>query len=564
MKKWIISADKESPQIEGISPSIVGLLESRGICGEAEIKEFLSDKPVRTHDPFLLKGMDAAVEKIKMHIEKGSKICIYGDYDVDGVTACCLLFEFLTNITKKLEIYIPDRREEGYGLNKAAVKKIRDGGCDLIITVDCGITSYEEVTYAKETGLEIIVTDHHTPQDKPLGCITINPKQKDCPYPFKELCGCGLAYKLVQALQRNMKLDRKTLVRGLDLVAIATVADIVPLLDENRTLVKYGLKELNKKKRIGLNALITTIGGSFGSKVIGSGDIAFNIGPHINAGGRVDSAEVGLKLLLEQNPAKALHLAERLVENNNLRKELQNKGYEEALQNIRTDADRFVLVSGADIHEGVAGIVAGKLKDEFNRPALIVTKSEKEGVLKGTGRCIDSINLYDFLNTQSHLFLNFGGHRAACGFSLREEALEEFEAGLEETFDNLRADNPGILDEIVKIDSRLKLSEATNAFGWEIEKLEPFGQLNQRPLFAVERVFIKNFKLVGKEREHCRFDLYDLDGNSLECIMFGAEPQFRGLVFDGRPMDFAGRVNMNYRGGAFNIQFIPIDFRFSK
>ena len=388
----------ESPSIEGIHPNIAKLLASRGVRSREEIDEFLSPEPQKTYDPFLMKGMREAVEKIGMHLRRGSRICIYGDYDVDGVTAICLVFEFLQNLTDNLEWYIPVRQQEGYGLNKEALKTITDRGADLMISVDCGISACEEIRYAREIGLDTIVTDHHTPGDEIPEGIVINPKQPGCPYPYKELCGCGVAYKLIQALQRSFGLPKKTIKKGLDLVGVATIADIVPLLDENRTLVKYGLKAVNARKRVGLASLIHAIGGNFADKPISSTDVAFILGPHINAGGRVDTAESSLKLLMSEDKHEAEALAYKLIDNNNLRKSLQTRGLDLAERNLKDkDNSLLVLVSGEDIHEGVAGIVAGKLKEEYYRPTLIVTESEKPGVLKGTGRSIDSINLYELL-----------------------------------------------------------------------------------------------------------------------------------------------------------------------
>ncbi len=560
MKKWVLKNGGGSPQIEGIRPGISRLLQSRGISSKEDAEEFLSDAPRKTYDPYLLKGMREAVERIKYHIDRGSRICIYGDYDVDGVTAICLLFEFLSNLTKNLMWYVPLRQEEGYGINKAAIDKIISEGADLMISVDCGIAGYEEVDYAMKKGLEVIVTDHHTVGDRIPDSIVINPKQPGCEYPFKELCGCGVAYKLIQALQRTYGLGKKTLKKGLDLVATATVADIVPLLDENRTLVKYGLKELNKRKRVGLHELIKAIG--LDDKTIGASDIAFVIGPHINAGGRVDKAEPGLKLLLETDRKKAAELAEVLVRNNNLRKSYQMEGFELARNYLNgADTEDLILVSGQEIHEGVAGIVAGKLKEEYHRPALIVTENKETGILKGTGRSIDSINLYDLLKTQEDLFLSFGGHKAACGFSFNCDKLPDFEKGLRDVLKKMREDNPTLMDEVLEIDGYLDLAEADNEFGWTIEKLEPFGQKNQRPVFVVRNVYIDDMKFVGKDGEHCKFIMKDISGNSLECIMFNAESRFSGMDFSGKLFDFAGRINMNYRAGAYNIQFISIDFR---
>lgn len=548
--------------MEGIHPNVAKLLVSRGIRSREDVEEFLSPQPQKTYDPFLMKGMREAVEKIRHHLQRGSRICIYGDYDVDGVTAICLVFEFLKNLTDNLEWYIPVRQQEGYGINNEALKKIRDRGADLLISVDCGISACEEVRYAHELGLDTIITDHHTPGDEIPDGVVINPKQPGCPYPYKELCGCGVGYKLIQALQRAFGLPKKTIKKGLDLVGVATIADIVPLLDENRTLVKYGLKAVNSRKRVGLASLIHAIGGNFAEKTLSSTDVAFILGPHINAGGRVDTAESSLKLLMTEDKHEAETLAYKLIDNNNLRKSLQTRGLDLAQRYLKEQDNRLlVLVAGEDIHEGVAGIVAGKLKEDYHRPTLIVTESEKPGVLKGTGRSIDSVNLYELLKTQEDLLLNFGGHKAACGFSLMKEDLPAFRAGLEEVLSDMVRETPDLLEERLELDDELDLAEADNDFGWMLEKLEPFGQQNPRPLFGIFGVYIDNLAFVGKEREHSRFILRDKNGNCIDCIMFNSEERFRGQEVSGRLFDFAGRVNMNYRAGTYNIQLIPVDFK---
>jgi len=562
MKKWILKSIDESPDLKGIHPDISRLLAARGITEQEKAEEYLAANPVTTYDPFLMKGMREAVEKIKQHINRGSRICIYGDYDVDGVTAICLLFEFLQNLTDNLEWYIPVRQEEGYGINMNAIRTIRERGTDLLISVDCGISSYKEIELANELGMDTIVTDHHTPgEDIPKG-IVLNPKQEGCDYPFKELCGCGVAYKLIQAIQRTLGLPKKTIKSCLDIVAVATVADIVPLVDENRTLVKYGLKELNAKKRPGLASLIDAIGGTQDGKQITATDIAFKLGPHINAGGRVDTAESSLRLLIEKDRNKAEELADRMVSNNELRKSLQTEGIKLAQRHLSDDDDRIlIMVAGEEIHEGVAGIVAGKLKEEYHRPVLILTENTETGLMKGTGRSIDSVNLYDLLKTQETLLEGFGGHKAACGFSIKKENVEDFRSGLEAVLCDMRMDDPELLTEYLEIDGILNLKDVDDDFGWMLERFEPFGQSNQRPVFMFKDVYLDSLKFVGKDRDHCRFFLKDMKGSYLECIMFNCRDRLSSEDYYGRTYDFVGRIDMNYRGGAYNVQFKPIDFR---
>lgn len=560
MKRWVYKKLEEAKPFPGIHKDVQQILRSRGIHGEAEMKEFLSDHPVLTYDPFLLKGLKEAVELICKHIDSRSRICVYGDYDVDGVTAVCLLTEFLEYLTSNILWYIPSRTEEGYGVNKTAIDRLYKKEVDLIVTVDCGISAYEEVEYAKSLGMDVVVTDHHTAGDQIADCIVINPKQPGCRYPFKELCGCGVAYKLIQALQKTLSLPKSTIARGLDIVAIATVADIVPLVDENRTIVKHGLKRINSRKRPGLRGLIREIG--LDDRMVDAGQIAFVIGPHINAGGRVDSAHAAMELLRAKDPHKIRELAEKLVYNNNVRKSLQMEGYEEAKSLIGKAPQRSVLViPGKHIHEGVAGIVAGKLKEEFYRPVLIVTESKEPGMLKGTGRSVEGIDLYQLLKTQEQLLTAFGGHKAACGFSIEEKNLKSFEAGLEEEIKKLLKQDPYLFEETLEIDKRLEIEDITEEFVRSVNALEPFGFRNAKPVFSCENLYVANVQFVGKQREHAKFYARDQRGRGVECIMFGGGSLFRERESGADIIDVAGVVNMNRRGNSYNIQLVLEDVR---
>ena len=402
-KEWIFPEEKENNDV------IQVILKKRGISGIEAAEEFLSDKPMLTHDPFLMKDMEASVDKILNAIISNRQICIYGDYDADGVCAVSLLTEILRKLSAKVTYYIPSRFEEGYGLNKEALKTIKEDGTDLIVTVDCGSVSFAEVEYAKEIGLDIVVTDHHNLNDKAVSCLLINPKQESCRYPERELSGCGVAFKLAQALQRravpsnrewsryrlktglcSAALTKKDLNEVLDLVAIATIGDIVPLTGENRTFVKYGIKNINKSRRPGLALLIEGAGLKAGE--INSDNVAYVIVPHLNAAGRLLSAETGVTLLTSKNEAKLKEAAGLLINNNKERRRIQEETYEEAVSIIEQKHinDLFIIVDAPHAHEGIAGIAAGKIKEQYHKPSILITSSGKDK-LKGSGRSIEGI-----------------------------------------------------------------------------------------------------------------------------------------------------------------------------
>ena len=389
------------------------LLDNRGITEEKDIEEIFSPLPQKTYDPFLLSGMEEGVELILKNVYAGKRICIYGDYDADGMTSISILYTVISELTDNLFYYIPSRFDEGYGLNKKAIDVIREKDTDMIITVDCGTVSYDEVEYVKRSGMDIVVTDHHHIDDRKADCILINPKQEECGYPFKDLAGCGVAYKLAQAIQQKAGLPRSLIIDILDIVAIGTVGDIVPLVDENRTLVKYGIEILNRRERPGVSLLSEKISLD---RHIGSDQIAYGIVPHLNAAGRMSRADAGVQLLMAKTGEEAAPVADKLIEYNNERKSVQNRIYEEcmAIWERENKEDLFPIIKSEKAHEGIVGIVAGKIKEQIGRPVSIVTPAA-EGYLKGTGRSIRSVDIYEVMKTQSGLFEKFGGHKGACG-----------------------------------------------------------------------------------------------------------------------------------------------------
>lgn len=524
------------------------LLNKRGINTPEDIAEFLSDKPKKTYDPFLLLNMKEGVDLLLNEIKDGTKICIYGDYDADGVTSVCILSHVLSMLTDNFTYYIPSRFEEGYGLNKDAIDKLKADGTCLIITVDCGSVSFDEVEYAKSIGLKMIVTDHHSIDDIKADCILINPKQKECTYPFRELAGCGVAFKMAQAIQQTAGLPKSAVNDVLDLVAVGTVGDIVSLQDENRTIVKYGLNKINSGSRESLSCLKKVIRLPW----VTSENIAFGIAPHINAAGRMAHASEAVAMFRETNPAKMHMLAERLAELNAERKSKQEDAYNECVEMISDEA--FILLVMNDIHEGIAGIVAGKIKENFHKPVIILTPSE-EGYLKGTGRSIETVDLYKVLKKCSNLFERFGGHKSACGLLMKEEYLEEFRQYLNNEMELLLEENPDLFVKEAQYDIEILPEEITLELADELTKIEPVGQDNPKPVFAVKEVMLNNIAFMGADSTHVRFRVTSKLGN-IECVLFKRAQEVKEILFSGLPVNLIGKVNSKAWNGRRNVQFV--------
>lgn len=540
----------------GIHPIIRDILKNRGITEEADILEFLAEKPKLTHDPFLLKNLEAGVDFILSSIKENHKICIYGDYDADGVTSISLLMQILSHLTDNLIYYIPSRFDEGYGLNKDAIDAIKEQGVDLIITVDCGSVSYEEVEYGKRSGINFIVTDHHNINDKPANCILINPKQPDCTYPFKHLAGCGVAFKLAQGIQRKAGLSKSVLKEVLDLVAIATIGDIVPLIGENRTLTKYGMDIINNRRRPGLNRLINEAGLTSGK--IKSENIAYIIVPHLNAAGRLLDAKIGVELLLSTDEHKISENVSVLIQNNKERKRIQDEAYLSCKEFIsdQLQEDLFLIIAKKDIHEGIAGIVAGKIKEEFGKPAIIVTASGGDGYLKGTGRSINGLNLYDILKKHEELFIKFGGHSGACGFLMESDNLDELKISLNREIETLYRDNPNLFDSDLPIDLTIDEQHIDLNLALELEKLAPFGCQNERPILQMKGIRPAGINYMGAGGQHVRFSALGSSGTDIPCILFQKAQDYSGLLQKGGLLNLAGYLDINFWNGDSKIQFV--------
>lgn len=529
------------------------LLSMRGIESPEDISEFLSDRPKKTYDPFLLLNMEAGVDLLLSEIKSGTKICIYGDYDADGVTSVCILTSVLSHLTDNLIHYIPSRFNEGYGLNKEAITKLAVQGVGLLVTVDCGSVSYDEVQFAKALGMRVIVTDHHSIDDVKAECILINPKQEECQYPFKELAGCGVAFKLAQAVQQRMGLPKKVINDVLDLVAVGTVGDVVALTDENRTMVKYGLNKINSASRISMKKLIEGIS----LKWVKSENIAFGIAPHINAAGRMANAEEAVKLFTLHDETSIQRQVDKLIECNRERKKKQEEAYEEAIKSYSQQAEGhdFIILNMPDIHEGIGGIVAGKVKEFYNRPVVIVTPSS-EGYLKGTGRSIDSVNLYTLLKKTDYLFERFGGHKSACGFLMKEENLSELRENVLAGIQTLKDYDPSIFDIEHDWDMEVSPAEITSDLYKELEKLEPCGQLNPSPAFIMKDVMLSNVKFMGADNTHARFTAVSADGGRADCVLFRKAQEKKSYLTGVQSADIIGTLDMQIWQGREKVQFM--------
>ena len=548
-----------------LNETIIRLLNNRGIISEEDIAEFLSDKPQKTYDPSLLDDISAGVDLILSEIRKGTKICIYGDYDADGITSTSLMLSVLGHLMPKerLDYYIPSRFEDGYGLNMEAVKHIAESGAGMIITVDCGSVSSEEVAYARELGMKIVVTDHHNITDKMADCPLINPKKPGNSYPFRELSGCGVAFKTAQVIQQRAGLPKSVLTEVLDLVAIGTIGDIMPLTDENRTMVKFGLKMINMGRRPGLRKLIEGAGLKTGA--ITSENVGFVIVPHLNASGRIEDASQAVRLLTAEEGYSGIEeIVEDLLYKNRERKRLQAEAYKSCTAGLDcNNLQDFLLIESKDAHEGIAGIACGRIKDTYYRPSAIMTPTGSHGeLLKGTCRSIDGVNLYQLLKKYEDLFEKFGGHGAACGFTMKKENLEPLREGLLADMAELAASEPELFVRKYPVDMKLGMNDINIAFAEQLELLAPFGNGNPKPLFEIENVTMGDVRFMGNENQHVRFMACDREGKSVQCVLFNHAADYGRLYYTKRPFDLIGHLECQIWQGAKRLQFMVEKIRF--
>ena len=511
-KKWeYIGVDDEKVKDiafnHNISEIIARVLLNRGICEAEEIDKFLHPKLENLHDPFLLNDMEIAVDKIIECMNKKEKITIYGDYDVDGITSIATLSKFLTELGVENDYYLPNRLDEGYGLNNNALDKIATGGTKLLITVDCGISAYEEIEYAKKLGLEVIVTDHHEcPEKIPEALAVIDPKREDSTYPFSSLAGVGVTFKLIHAISIKLSLDRKRYLKYLDIVCLGTVADIVPLVDENRIIVSFGLMLVRETRNIGLRALIEITGYT----AIDSTAISFGIAPRINACGRMGEAEIALKLLLTASPEEAKEIANKLNLLNKERQEVEKSIINEAIEMIERDKlynKDIIIVGSKNWHHGVIGIVASKITELYYKPSVLI--SFEDGIGKGSGRSIEGFDLHEALTKCGDYLEKFGGHEMAIGLTLKEENFNAFKTKLEEIASET-IDKEAVPS--IKVDAIIEPKSINMDIFASMKLLEPYGESNSSPLFVSKNLKVESVRLLSNDK-HIKLTLRD--GNIL-------------------------------------------------
>jgi len=557
MKKWNvcqpdIALQKYLGDNLSISPIISQLLINRGMADIDKIRSFLDTNPSELYNPFLMKGMSEAVSRIRKALDKKEKILIHGDYDVDGVTATALLFFTLREFGAEPVYFIPDRLTEGYGLGANGVEEAVRIKADLVITVDCGISSHEEVDVLNKQGIDVIVTDHHEPPKVlPDARATINPHQKGCAYPDKNLSGVSIAFKLCEAL--SFELHNRSFWKHLDLVALGTISDIAPILGENRILVKEGLKLLkNSNSNKGIKALIEVSG--IKKDKIGAFEIGFILGPRINAAGRLGSAGTAVELLLTDNDKRAQELAKKLNEANQKRQRIEKSTLKEAISKIERDINfkdhKVIVLHNEDWHTGVMGIVASRISDRFNRPAILI--STKDGIGRGSGRSIENFHLFEALTSCEGFLKEYGGHQYACGLTILEENLPGFIKLINELADNTMTKEN--LVQSLSVDMNIELRELDYKTVEDIAKLEPFGEGNPEPIFCS-----RNLKLSKPVRvlkgEHIKFQVTDGNKN-FEAIGFGmAKDGDIELALRNYPaFDMAYTVSINSWLGVNTIQ----------
>jgi single-stranded-DNA-specific exonuclease len=495
-KRWKIKDVSDELSVQrladslNISPILARLLVLRNIMTFNEARQFFRPSLDSLHDPFLMDQMEEATTRVITALTENQKICIYGDYDVDGTCATALLYLFLKELYANVEFYIPRRLEEGYGLSTTAIDAVKEMGTNLMITVDCGITAIEETEYANELGMDVIICDHHQPKEElPNAFAVLDPLKPGCNYPFKYLSGAGVAFKLAQGLCERIG-KRGLPLKYLDLVALAGAADIVPIIDENRILVNEGLNQINLGPRPGIEALIELSKLKPGQ--LTSGQIVFTIAPRINAVGRLGDAERAVNLLIANNKKDALELAEVLETENYERRKIDVDTFEAAKEIVETqfdlDDELAIVLHDENWHPGVIGIVASRLVEKYYRPSVLLTTID--GVAKGSARSINGFNIYDALQKCEDLLLHFGGHQAAAGLALELDKIDEFRTRFNEIL-KTSISSDDLLQEI-SIDSKIKFSEITPKFLRILEQFSPFGPANLRPIFLAEDVHVVN------------------------------------------------------------------------
>ncbi len=528
-----------------INKLLATIIANRGITGE-QINKFLNPKRSDFYNPYGMPDMEIAVERIEKAIKNQEKTIIYGDYDVDGITSVTVLKSFLEERGLQVGVYIPNRLEEGYGLNKEAVEKISKQGYTLMITVDCGISAVEEVKYANELGIETIITDHHEPGNEiPEAMAIVDAKRKDNTYPCRNLAGVGVVFKLIQAISIKIGLEEKEYLKYLDIVCIGTISDIVPLTDENRVIVKLGLKLVEQTRNLGLRAILQATG----YNKIDSITISFGIAPRINACGRMGYQEEALKLFLSKDINEVNMLTQKLNEYNKIRQEIEKNIFSDAIVQIeekKLENKNTIVLMGKNWHHGVIGIVASKITEMYFKPSILLCEEDDYG--KGSGRSIPGFDLYETLTECKESIDRFGGHSMAVGITVKKEKFNEFKEKLEQI---AKEKNIEEIVPILKIDAQINLDEISRDMVESLKELEPFGEENKTPLFLVRNLKIDSIRALT-EGKHLKLTLKD-NKNIVNAIGFNLG-EYSNEYKIGDRIDVVGNLEINSFNGVENIQ----------
>ncbi|MDR0962315.1 MAG: single-stranded-DNA-specific exonuclease RecJ [Mediterranea sp.] len=553
------AASKQLAEELGISPTLGRLLIERGITEAQQARKFFRPQLPDLYDPFLMKDMDVAVERLNKAMGRKERILIYGDYDVDGTTAVALVYKFIRHYYSNVDYYIPDRYNEGYGVTIQGVNYAEETGVKLVIVLDCGIKAIDEIAYAKEKGIDFIICDHHVPDDElPQAAAILNARRADNTYPYEHLSGCGVGFKFMQAFAMSNDIEFHHLIPLLDLVAVSIASDIVPIMDENRILAYHGLKLLDSNPSIGMKAIIDVCG--LAEKEITMSDIVFKIGPRINASGRIQTGKEAVDLLVEKDFSLALEKAGQINQYNETRKDLDKNTTEEANRIVSGLDDlsdrRSIVLYNEDWHKGVIGIVASRLTEVYYRPAVVLTRTNE--MATGSARSVAGFDVYKAIEHCRDLLENFGGHTYAAGLSMKVENVPAFT----ERFEEYVAAHilPEQTYSIINVDAEIDFKEISSKFFNDLKKFNPFGPDNLKPIFCTHHVYdYGTSKVVGREQEHIKLELVDNKShNVMNGIAFGQSEHVK-LIKSKRSFDICYTIEENvYKRGEVQLQIEDI------
>ena len=559
--KWILKETPDQSKIDrlatevGIDRVLAELLVERGVETFEQARAFFRPDLRNLHDPFLMKDMDKAVQRVRTAIEGNERILIYGDYDVDGTTAVALVYSFLKRFTSNIGYYIPDRYDEGYGVSIKGIDWAAQNGYGLIITLDCGIKAIDKVEHARSKGIDVIICDHHLPEDSiPAAVAVLDPKQEDCHYPFDDLSGCGVGFKLVQAYSMKYGIPFEELIPLLDLLVVSISSDLVTMVGENRVLAHYGLKQLNENPRKGLLSMITLSNLEPGHLTID--DIVFKIGPRINAAGRMESGQLAVELLIATDTQTAMKVGAKINDNNNDRKSIDREITQEALEMVQSHRclayENVTVVYNESWNKGVVGIVASRLVEAYYKPAVVLTKSN--GFVTGSARSIQGFDLYQAIESCADLMENFGGHVYAAGLTMKEENLKEFSERMDKFVAGKITEE--MLTPVVTVDAKLDFAQITPKFFRILKQFQPFGPGNNNPVFVTENVYDSGSgRKVGAGGVHMKLDLIQESQpyHQIPAIAFNMSDYY-DYIREGNPFDVCYSIVENYYRGNSTIQ----------